>query len=298
MIANAGIGIVALVATLAGALPCVLLIAVGGPIAVIGIVALVTWVVGVQLVAAALTGILQMALYRFATDGVVPGLRHRPARAAPSGARGNSRLRQRPRSAAASGVQRVGRLQLDAEARRRRRPRRSTASAPDRCARGSCSSRRPRSSTPRRSGTSATMQPPNPAPVSRAPSAPASTRHSTSASSSGVETSMSSRDDSWLASIEPPEAVDVAGAQRVAERAHPRASRVTAWRPRGLVGHLFDRRVAQRAEAESAADVDALGPPLRVRDCLRACAERPSAPRARGWSRGAAAARCRACGNR
>ena len=73
MIANAGIGIVALVATLAGALPCALLIAVGGPIAVIGIVALVTWVVGVQLVAAALTGILQMALYRFATDGVVPG---------------------------------------------------------------------------------------------------------------------------------------------------------------------------------------------------------------------------------
>jgi hypothetical protein len=90
MIANAGIGIVALVATLAGALPCALLIAVGGPIAVIGIVALVTWVVGVQLVAAALTGILQMALYRFATDGVVPGFDTDQLRGAfrPRGTRG------------------------------------------------------------------------------------------------------------------------------------------------------------------------------------------------------------------
>jgi hypothetical protein len=73
MIANAGIGIVALVATLVGAIPCVLLIAIGGPIAVIGIIALVAWVVSVQIVAAALTGILQMALYRYAVDGTVPG---------------------------------------------------------------------------------------------------------------------------------------------------------------------------------------------------------------------------------
>jgi hypothetical protein len=73
MIANAGIGIVAMVATLVGAVPCVLLIAVGGPVAVLGIIALVVWVVGVQLIAAALTGILQMALYRFANDGTVPG---------------------------------------------------------------------------------------------------------------------------------------------------------------------------------------------------------------------------------
>jgi len=73
MLANAGIGIVALVATLVGALPCVLLIAVGGPVAVLGIIALVAWVISVQIVAAALTGILQMALYRFAVDGTVPG---------------------------------------------------------------------------------------------------------------------------------------------------------------------------------------------------------------------------------
>jgi len=73
MIANAGIGIVALFATLIGVIPCVLLISIGGPIAVLGIVAVVAWVVGVQIVAAALTGILQMALYRFAVDGTVPG---------------------------------------------------------------------------------------------------------------------------------------------------------------------------------------------------------------------------------
>ena len=73
VMANAGIGIVAIVATLAGAIPCALLIAIGGPIAVLGIVALVAWVIAVQIVAAALTGILQMALYRFAVDGTVPG---------------------------------------------------------------------------------------------------------------------------------------------------------------------------------------------------------------------------------
>ncbi len=73
MIANAGIGLVALLATLVGAVPAMLLIAVGGPIAVIGVVALVVWVIGVQLVAAALSGIFQMALYRYATDGVVQG---------------------------------------------------------------------------------------------------------------------------------------------------------------------------------------------------------------------------------
>jgi len=73
MIANAGIGLVALVATIAGIVPCVLLIAIGGPIAVLGIVVAVLWVIGVQLVAATLTGIFQTALYRFATAGTAPG---------------------------------------------------------------------------------------------------------------------------------------------------------------------------------------------------------------------------------
>jgi hypothetical protein len=44
---NAGIGIVAMVATVAGAIPLVLLIMVGGPIAVVGVVALVLWVIAV-----------------------------------------------------------------------------------------------------------------------------------------------------------------------------------------------------------------------------------------------------------
>jgi hypothetical protein len=73
MIANAGIGLVALVATIVGILPCVLLIALGGPFAVVGIVAAVVWIIGVQLLAATLTGIFQTALYRFATAGSAPG---------------------------------------------------------------------------------------------------------------------------------------------------------------------------------------------------------------------------------
>jgi membrane protein implicated in regulation of membrane protease activity len=70
---NAGIGIVAMVATLAGALPCVLLIMVGGPVAVLGIGVLVLWGISVALVSATLTGILQVALYRFATGTQAPG---------------------------------------------------------------------------------------------------------------------------------------------------------------------------------------------------------------------------------
>src|SRR5262249_45910041 len=52
MIANAGIGLVALGATIVGLLPSALLIAVGGPVAVLGIVIAVAWIVGVQLIAA------------------------------------------------------------------------------------------------------------------------------------------------------------------------------------------------------------------------------------------------------
>ena len=73
MIANAGIGIVAMVATVVGLVPCMLLYAIGGPGIVLAIVIGITWVIGVQLIAATLTGILQTALYRFATDGTAPG---------------------------------------------------------------------------------------------------------------------------------------------------------------------------------------------------------------------------------
>ncbi len=73
LMANAGIGIVAMLAVFAGAIPLVLLIMIGGPIAVLGIVALVLWVIAVSLVSATLTGILQVALYRFATGAQAPG---------------------------------------------------------------------------------------------------------------------------------------------------------------------------------------------------------------------------------
>jgi len=73
VISNAGIGLIALLAIVVGAIPAVLLFLVGGPIAYVGIALFVAWVIAVSLVSSALTGILSMALYRFATDGQVPG---------------------------------------------------------------------------------------------------------------------------------------------------------------------------------------------------------------------------------
>jgi len=73
LIANAGIGLATLIVGFVGAVPLFLLIAVGGPVAIVGIAALVVWVVAVGLVSATLTGILQTALYRFATGETLPG---------------------------------------------------------------------------------------------------------------------------------------------------------------------------------------------------------------------------------
>jgi hypothetical protein len=73
VVANFAISILAFLAILAGLLPTLLLVAVGGPVAIAGIVLFVVWIVAVSLVASALTGILCMALYRFATDGQAPG---------------------------------------------------------------------------------------------------------------------------------------------------------------------------------------------------------------------------------
>jgi hypothetical protein len=73
MVANAGIGIVAMVATVVGLVPSMLLYAIGGPGIVAAIVLGISWIIAVQLVATTLTGILQTALYRFATDGTAPG---------------------------------------------------------------------------------------------------------------------------------------------------------------------------------------------------------------------------------
>jgi hypothetical protein len=73
LMTNAGIGIVGMFAMVAGAVPLALFLLIGGPIAVLGIVAFVTWCVAVMLVVTALTGIFQTALYRFATGAPVPG---------------------------------------------------------------------------------------------------------------------------------------------------------------------------------------------------------------------------------
>lgn len=70
---NAGIGLIGLVAMLVGAVPLVLFLAIGGPIAVVGIGLFVLWCVVVLLVSSTLTGIFQTALYRFATGAPVPG---------------------------------------------------------------------------------------------------------------------------------------------------------------------------------------------------------------------------------
>ena len=67
LIANAGIGLVTMLAGVAGALPLLLLLAVGGPVRVVAVVALALWVIFIALVSMTLTGILQIALYRFAT---------------------------------------------------------------------------------------------------------------------------------------------------------------------------------------------------------------------------------------
>ena len=85
-----------MVATIVGVLPCLLLIAVGGPV---GRArhrrSPCAWVIAVQLVAATLTGIFQIALYRFANDGTVPGFDNDKLRETfrPRGSR-RSRLRR------------------------------------------------------------------------------------------------------------------------------------------------------------------------------------------------------------
>jgi Family of unknown function (DUF6159) len=73
LITNAGIGLVGLVGILIGAVPLVVFLAIGGPVAIVGVGLFALWVVAVMLVSAALTGIFQVALYRFATGAPVPG---------------------------------------------------------------------------------------------------------------------------------------------------------------------------------------------------------------------------------
>lgn len=73
VVTNGGIGLLAFVAILAGALVTVPFLAAGGPAAALGIAMAVAWAAVVCCVATALSGILQLALYRYAVDGTVPG---------------------------------------------------------------------------------------------------------------------------------------------------------------------------------------------------------------------------------
>lgn len=73
LMTNAGVGIVAMVGILVGAVPLMVFLAIGGPVAVIGIALFALWFLAVIVVSNTLTGIFQVALYRFATGTPVPG---------------------------------------------------------------------------------------------------------------------------------------------------------------------------------------------------------------------------------
>ena len=73
LITNGGIGLIAMLAMLVGVVPLALFLAIGGPVAVVGVVLFATWAIGVMIVASALTGIFQTALYWFAHGARVPG---------------------------------------------------------------------------------------------------------------------------------------------------------------------------------------------------------------------------------
>jgi hypothetical protein len=88
---NAGIGIVGLIGVVVGAVPLLVFLGIGGPVAFVGIGLFVVWCVAVLLVTSTLTGIFQVALYRFATGSPVPGFE-------PSQLEGSFRARRSGRS--------------------------------------------------------------------------------------------------------------------------------------------------------------------------------------------------------
>lgn len=73
VMANFGIGLITFGAILVGLIPAGLLMLLGAPGIVAGIVLLVIWVSVVMVISQTVTGILSMALYRYATGGQVPG---------------------------------------------------------------------------------------------------------------------------------------------------------------------------------------------------------------------------------
>jgi hypothetical protein len=73
VVTNGGISIIGFVVLIAGALVTVPLFLIGGAAAFLGIVLLVAWFGIVISVMTTLSGIVQLALYRYAVDGAVPG---------------------------------------------------------------------------------------------------------------------------------------------------------------------------------------------------------------------------------
>lgn len=73
LIVNGGIGLIGFVVALPGILLIVLAVVSGSaPVIAVGVAVAVTWLVVVACVCSALTGVFQVALYRFATSGVTP----------------------------------------------------------------------------------------------------------------------------------------------------------------------------------------------------------------------------------
>jgi Family of unknown function (DUF6159) len=73
VVTNGGIGLLGVFATIAGLIVAVPLVAIGGPAAYLGIGIGIAWVAAVACVTTTLSGIVSLALYRYAVDGDVPG---------------------------------------------------------------------------------------------------------------------------------------------------------------------------------------------------------------------------------
>jgi Family of unknown function (DUF6159) len=73
VVTNGGIGLLGFFAILAGAIVVVPLVLVGGVATAAGIVVGIAWIAIVSVVMTTLSGIVSIALYRYAVDGEVPG---------------------------------------------------------------------------------------------------------------------------------------------------------------------------------------------------------------------------------
>jgi hypothetical protein len=73
VVTNGGIGLLGFVASLAGLVVVMPLLMLGGPATILGIGIGLAWIAVVSCVTTTLSGIVSLALYRYATGGQVPG---------------------------------------------------------------------------------------------------------------------------------------------------------------------------------------------------------------------------------